>query len=166
MKWFLNFACLLFVGSCAAVPAHADEVPPSTPPASVSSGQVLVDVPNERALALLESVVGDTQSFIKKTAPEVWRIHVKQVEIEALTAWILPLALTLLFGFLTYGCYRIYMKEGSDYDAHQGSGIFGTIFAFLTTLCFMVLLCDGAEAIRKSVNPEYYAIQKILHSTK
>lgn len=166
MKWFLNLACLFFVGSCGLIPAHADEIPASTPPASVSPSQAPLDVPNERTLALLESVVGDAQNFIKETAPEVWRIHVKQVKIEALTAWIPSFVFTLLFGLLTYGCYRISMKEDLDCTARELSGILGVIFPTLTVLCFVFLLCVGVEAINKTVNPEYYAIQKILHPTK
>lgn len=92
---------LLVVAIFLAAPlAFASEAPLT--PSVVSANSPTSTPPGDRAIALLENFADKTGSFIEKNAPEVWRIYVQQIEVEASTNWVNS---TLFFVLMSFGVF-------------------------------------------------------------
>lgn len=98
-------------------------------------------------------------------ANHFWPIYVKQVSVEAYSA-IALLAVGLLIGSLFW--IRAATLKGCYFDCSDPTGkgviaIAGTVVLIIATL---VLFINGADIAGKLANPEYYAMNNILHAIK
>jgi len=114
----------------------------------------------DKALEMTGKALGNISAQIEKTAPEVWRIMIKQQYANAVFWLIIPLGFAI--------ASLIYMKwsekwsfDGDNWD--EDSKNTAEIFRFVTRLISMVVstiwfIIALGFSIRVIINPEYYAI--------
>lgn len=98
--------------------------------------------------------------YIQNLAPHVWEIYVRQMIVEGWrnVAWgIGSLFFTLLFAALCKASYHWSQEED------QEGWIILSLFSIVVAMfCAVAAFTYFTDAVAMFVNPEYYAIQKLL----
>lgn len=134
--------------------AYADDKPAKT----------AVDVADQ-ALTMLSGAASKISDMLQKTAPEVWRIMIRQQYTEAVRDTSVS-ALFLLLTVVTYFSTRKYLKIDETvwkYSTEQDWKhvckwfiLGGNLVAAIVFICYL------AGSIGQVMNPEYYAIKNMF----
>ncbi len=117
----------------------------------------------DKALSLFSGAVGQVSDVIKKIAPEVWRIMIKQQYANAAMYVLVPLGL-LLSSLVVLLSFRKKLEKPADEGRYDGEGrVFLAVMLRIIPACCGVWLAIalGVSAPRV-INPEYYAIKDLL----
>lgn len=154
----MNKKTIAFLTASFFMPAlaYADEKPAKT----------AIDVADQ-ALTMLSGAASKISDMLQKTAPEVWRIMIRQQYTEA----IMNMSLAGLFLFVAVGIFyttRNYLKIiPSDYRNDQEWKHVCKWFIFAGILATSIIfVCNIAFGIGRFINPEYYAIQNMFELAK
>jgi len=127
----------------------------------------------ERVLDMVEVSAAQVAEAVKNVAPEVWRIYVRQAQI---TGWTI-VGSAAFFGLLTLACfggagvgYRrdvlIHRAQDSrfspDWDDSALRIVLTVIGAIAGTFFAILAICVIVEGLAEILNPEYYAISKLI----
>ncbi len=154
-----NIASLLAFISCGLPAlAYADEPAKET-------GKTAADIADQ-ALNMLGDAATKMSDMLQKTAPEVWRIMIRQQYTQAAV----NVTLATLFLGVSIGLYYstkkiLTLKDHSTYDDEwkiwAKAGVF---IALLTTA--IIFACNVGFAAGRLINPEYYAIANMIELAK
>ncbi|HNC56705.1 MAG TPA: hypothetical protein PLP33_14765 [Leptospiraceae bacterium] len=198
MKIFLLLSFILLF----TVVGYSQEVVPSPTPKPVSAAeevksakQVLSEVVDrsangekktfsdvlDKGIDLFASYATTVGEMIKKIAPEVWRIMIKQQYAKGITGiayWILvPLVpLSLVFGIRRFmhgkNSGKSFLKLEKGYESEESSQLeelrvtiswILLLIFFLTSLFSIYNITEYGQML---INPEYYAIKDMLEMVK
>ncbi len=155
----------------AATPAPAAPVPVAqqNPPQ-----KSMADVA-DKALDMFSGVVGQISDALKKVAPEVWRIMIRQQYAKAVGHLITPWGVFILIFLLrlyfrrNWYCSKRTQPEGEKKEiamCEDCRAWRAAIMTFAAPLAMLVMGIWGVIAISHTVlyliNPEYYAIRDLL----
>jgi len=115
----------------------------------------------EEILAILQQLI----DMVQKAAPEVWRIWNRQVQVEAIqfcfwaTFFLLATA-----GFLYLASYgRRKGKDDPGNPDYIGAQVAGIACAAMSAIAVSAFFVSG---ISRFLNPEYYAIMRLIDILK
>lgn len=106
---------------------------------------------------------------LEQIAPEIWRIAVQQVIVEARlnVFWGIIMAIAALasgFGaFLLFGVAISDETDSNDEGMFMGFGVFVSFIAFVALL---IAISNFTSAYRNFANPEWQALQLLLRQLK
>jgi len=114
----------------------------------------------------LQNKVLEWAQKIEDTAPEVWKIAVKQVYVD-LADLIAPLIATIVF-VMVFNWSLDFGSEanwGATTDRWSNCNIIYYIISFATGIASFIFggitLCEIAYGLKRVINPKYYAIWKL-----
>lgn len=106
-----------------------------------------------------QSAVVEIVGAVKSIAPEVWEILIRQVYVEAITGFILPVIMLAVFAPLFRQC----LKWAAQNDWDNEAIVLPIMLTGLGSLIsFILALVNLKHGIGAFINPEYYAIQKFF----
>lgn len=146
--------------------------PPATSAAKPEEHKSVGDVA-DKALGLFTGAIGTLSESLKKIAPEVWRIMIKQQYAEAISQVIVPIGLFVL-SLVFYFSFRkklseIYTKgrdinqnsrSSTDMDSWAIGGFAGLYLSIIVSAIVLVIALQASTA--QLINPEYYAIKDLV----
>lgn len=108
----------------------------------------------------MDNLLRELIEAIKNLAPEVWAIYVRQnsVYIFSDIFW----SIACFIGALYLWKKGMFIRERDDYDDEMIAWLF---WALAICLLLIGLICT-CYAIMRAINPEYYAIQMLLHGNE
>jgi hypothetical protein len=100
--------------------------------------------------------------LVSATAPELWRIALRQVWANVATQSFVAIICVIFTGVSVWGTKKVYKweKKRSDVFGSILLGIFGIGGCGITTLVMI------GNIIPQIINPEYYAIQTLINFVK
>ena len=111
----------------------------------------------------MEELLWRLIEIAQNTAPELWSIAMKQVQVQVILAMAVAVSCFILFMICVGFCYRA-MKNGVAYkkdnywDDSFAVPLTGALFTFIIALIFFVGI-----AVPRIMNPAYYAIKILLN---
>jgi hypothetical protein len=118
----------------------------------------------DKALDLAKAAVVNVSDVVKKTAPEVWRIMVKQQCADAVSSLCLVAFFFFIGGLYTITINKVW-KLDEHYSRYEEENHF--IYCKIIPIVYFVLVSVigshvAALSIQQIINPEYYAIKDML----
>lgn len=138
----------------------------AVPVAPVDEHKTTADVA-DKALTMFSGAIGSLSETLKKIAPEVWRIMIRQQYASAVADIITPLAL-LAVSLAFYFAFRKKLNEAIEYGRNHhsdadGWGYAGFVVTYACIIGFSIWLSIVASAsAAQLINPEYYAIKDLI----
>jgi hypothetical protein len=143
--------------------ASAPAAQPAAPAAAPSSKWAdVADKALDRTLSLLEDSVTSVSDALKKVAPEVWRIMIRQQYAKAAANLIIPWGLFVI-GLIAHVLLKKYWKKPEDKDYDVAWWVFSRAVpvVWMIGLAIIGFVCL-ADAIQYIVNPQYYALRDLV----
>jgi hypothetical protein len=121
------------------------------------------------------SVTQEVGTLIDKLADKLavptaklWAVLTQQARIEAVHDGIVAV-IWLAVGVMVIVCLTVVLKRLRDEELADpvfARGLIRFVRTVIPSLCFVVAINNGVVAWKRSVNPEYYAVQEILSVLK
>lgn len=117
----------------------------------------------DKALDLFSGMIGTVSETLKKVAPEVWRIMIRQQYAKAATELLTPLLL-LIGALITYFSLRakVIPKSGDSYDMDGFKNCCRAIMIAAPIIFGIWLAINVSDSAGYLINPEYYALKDLL----
>ena len=130
------------------------------------AGNILADSTNvdwadvaNKLIDRADNVAAQLSQSIKDIAPEIWRIAMRQVYVEAITDFFITIIVGILLSWVLIWFKKRYEDDDEDLFAIRGLGFGG----FILLIDLLVLIFWAAPQIIYVLgNPEYAAINKIF----
>lgn len=128
-------------------------------------GKTAADIADQ-ALNMLGDAATKMSDMLQKTAPEVWRIMIRQQYAEAAV----NVTLAALFFGVSIGLYYstkkvLTVRDNRAYDEEWK--VFAKVVVFVAILATSIIfVCNVGYSIGRLINPEYYAIANMLELAK
>lgn len=135
---------------------------PASSSAKPTAWADVADKAIDKTFRMLEGSVSVVSDTLKKTAPELWRIMIRQQYANAARN-MLEAFLYLLVGILgLLVCVKYVTKPDTEDLAILW--FLGTrmLPATYLTICALVQIDAVADAVQRVINPEYYALQDLV----
>lgn len=146
--------------------ARAVGVDPVPAPAAEAPEKNMAEVA-DKALDLATGTVGRMAETLQKVAPDIWRIMIRQqyarVAGDLLTPTLLFVALLVAGCVLTAATKRRWAKDPrGDNELTFAFTVFSVIAWIVFAICTCILAIEGGDAVKRLINPEYYAIRDLV----
>lgn len=113
---------------------------------------------------LVKSINEGLRSFggaLNKTYPEVWRVAVHQVKVEAWANIFIWLFISLVIFGVGIKFYYVHKKLKINRNSSDAESFYVRAWIF-TCVSFVILVLNIGVNIRTILNPEYYAAKLVL----
>lgn len=120
---------------------------------------------NENTTKLIEQLaekMGTTSQYL-------WSILIKQAPVDA-TITLIQILISIAFAFVFYKIHNRLSKSDKDGYNRYDENEFTVVIMVLSLVCVAILLiasfCCIGDVVNGYFNPEYWALDKVLHSIK
>ena len=113
----------------------------------------------------MEIALQELIKLVETSAPELWRIALKQVSVESLQiAMVWTIALVIFAVSLKYSMHFYALSNNTDVSGKKNDYMdkFVLLFVF-TVVSFLVWIVATGSLAGRLVNPEFYAIRVLMN---
>lgn len=123
----------------------------------------------DKALSMFSGLVASLSDSMKKIAPHIWEIMVRQQYATAIGNVIVPLLLLLTSALYMIGIRKYWSSpdEDTNTDTIAVKVVFRSVIPLILMAIFSIYsVIEIANSVQMLINPEYYALKDLLSLVK